>query len=108
MADSNKDARGRIADALNDRLSPEQVELLVNEILAINKIAWATFKCKDCGKQQRQQVEIPDARAVTSALVDLSNQAWGRPSDVQAEDLQLVVNRHVYVVGEPDPEEEQG
>lgn len=75
------DTRSQIGDALSGKLDPDQIRLLLDEVLAIRKLAWGEFSCKHCGQRQRQQVEIPDAKAVTGALVDLANQAWGRPQD---------------------------
>ena len=90
------DARSQIGDALNGKLTAEQVKLLMDEILAITKQArgW----CKTCGKAV--PVEISDARAVAGALTDLANQAWGRPSEVVKADADLVVNRSVVMVTE--------
>jgi hypothetical protein len=79
------DTRSQIGDALAGKLNPEQIELLLDEVLAIRKNAWGEFSCKACGQRQRQLCEIPDAKAVTGALTDLLNQAWGRPQDDKQE-----------------------
>ena len=79
------DTRSQIGDALAGKLNPEQITLLLDEVLAIRKNAWAEFSCKACGQRQKQLAEIPDAKAVTGALVDLANQAWGRPQDDKQE-----------------------
>lgn len=79
------DARSEIGKALESKLSPEQIDLLLTEILAIKKQAWGDFKCKECGKQQRQLVEISDASQVTKSLIELANQAWGRPGQAEGE-----------------------
>ena len=77
------DARSEIGKALESRLTPEQVQLLLDEVLAIKKKAWADMSCKSCSQKQRVLVEVSDASAVTKALIELANQAWGRP-DVAA------------------------
>ena len=89
------DTRSQIGDALAGKLTPEQLEFLINEVLAIRKKAWAEFVCKNpgCGQRQRQLTEIPDAKAVTSALTDLLNQAHGRPQEDKGEDQTVTLVR---------------
>jgi hypothetical protein len=86
------DTRSQIGDALAGKLTAEQLAFLMDEVLAITKRAWGEFNCKNCGQLQRQTCEIPDAKAVTGAMVDLANQAWGRPSEdkVDAEGITFV------------------
>ena len=84
------DARENIGKALESRLTPEQVDLLLNEILAIKKQANGDFVCKKCGQRQYQKVEISDAPAVTKALIELSNQAWGRPDIASGADEEKI------------------
>lgn len=96
-APERKDARGLIADALDDFLDADQIKLLMDEVLKMTKNAWTS--CPSCKK--RVQVEIPDAKAVVGALSELLTQAKGSPKQQQV-DLGLVVNRQVIVVAEPD------
>lgn len=56
----------------------------MDEVLAITKKGRAEFSCKHCGKRQIQYAEIPDARAVTSAITELMNQGFGRPVESSA------------------------
>ena len=77
------DARSEIGKALESKLTPEQVKMLIEEVLAIRKQAWGDVTCKSCQQKQKVKVEIPDASAVTKSLIELANQAWGRP-DVAA------------------------
>jgi hypothetical protein len=74
------DVRTDIGAALEGKLSPEQLETLMDEVLAITKSVSAEFSCRHCNKKTMQRVSVPDAKAVTSALVELANQAWGRPA----------------------------
>lgn len=76
--------REAIAAALQNWLTPEQTAKLVDEILSISKRASAEFSCKKCGQRQMRWTDIPDAKAVASALTDLSNQAFGRPQESSA------------------------
>lgn len=80
------DARDRIRDALETHLTDEQLKTLFDEVLAMSKPArgW----CSNC--KHAVQVTIPDAKAVTTALMELGNRVWGRPGQ------------------ETDPGEEQG
>lgn len=106
MADERDGTRAAIATALDGYLTPEQIKTLIDEVLEIRKKPWAEFACKKCGARQRQQVEVPDARAVTSALTELLNQSFGRPTEVKTEQS-IVVNREVFVVAD-DPVDVQG
>lgn len=93
------DLRGDIAAALDGWLTPEQLQVLLDEILAVKKGArgW----CPKCRKQV--QVEIPDAKAVVSAMADLANQGFGRPKESGVTDQEKIVfERVVYLVAE-DP-----
>ena len=73
--------RDELAAKLSSYLTPEQIEKLVDEVLAITKRASAEFSCKSCGQRQMRWTDIPDAKAVASALADLMNQAFGRPGE---------------------------
>jgi hypothetical protein len=92
---ARRDARSLIGDALDEFLDPEQVRLLMDEVLKMTKSAWTS--CPHCKK--RVQVEVPDAKAVVGALSDLLTQAKGSPTKQQA-DTGLVINRQVFVVAE--------
>lgn len=78
------DPREEIAKALSNWMTPDQTAKLVDEVLAITKRASAEFDCKKCGQRQMRWTDIPDAKAVASALTDLSNQAFGRPLEASA------------------------
>lgn len=75
------DPRQQVAEALAAKLTPEQLEMLVDNVLAISKRArgWCP-KCKG-----QVWVDIPDAKAVTGSLNDLMIQAWGRPGQAEVE-----------------------
>lgn len=92
------DTRSQIGEALQGKLSPEQLTTLMDEVLAIKKSArgW----CKHCNGAV--VVEIADAKGVTGALVDLANQAWGRPQDDKQEDASITLVRKIVYGGEPD------
>jgi len=90
-----RDARSLLGEQLDAFLTPEQLRLLLDEVLKITKSAWGS--CPSCKK--RVQIEIPDAKAVVGAMGDLLTQAKGRPGGEQV-DSGLVVNRQVFVIGE--------
>jgi len=70
--------RESLAKALEGILTPEQLKILIDEVLAITKKAKAEFNCKTCGQRQYQYAEISDALSVARALPELLNQAYGR------------------------------
>src|SRR4029079_11644467 len=90
------DARARIAESLDGLLDKPTLNALLTEVLAINKSArgW----CGTCKKAI--QVEIPDAKAVVSAMSELLTQAHGRPGPESEVAAELVYNRYVMVRGE--------
>lgn len=90
--DALADPRTAIADALAAYLSPEQVERLVDEILAIHKRVPVKLECDYCGRAKSAYVEVPDAKAVVSALTELLSQGFGRP-DVAKMEKDLVTIR---------------
>lgn len=67
--------RQRIAAKLEEHMTDAQLSALFDEVLATTKNSrgW----CPNCNKAV--YVEIPDAKAVTSALMDLANQSFGTP-----------------------------
>lgn len=75
------DPREVLATALGTYMTPEQVQKLIDEILAIEKRSSAEFTCKKCNQRQMQWTTISDAKAVASALGDLLSQGFGRPSE---------------------------
>jgi hypothetical protein len=95
------DLRADIAAALDGWLTPEQLKVLLDEILAIKKGArgW----CPGCKKAV--MVEISDAKAVVGAMADLANQGFGRPGEtVDAESERISFERVVYL-GDVPPDE---
>lgn len=92
------DVRTQIGSALEGKLTQEQLDTLMNEVLAITKNSrgW----CSTCKKSVF--VEVPDAKAVTGALVDLANQAWGRPQEGSHEPEGITFVRKVFYAGERD------
>jgi hypothetical protein len=75
------DPRDELGKKLSSYMTPEQIGKLIDEVLAITKRASAEFSCKKCGQRQMRWTDIPDAKSVASALADLMNQAFGRPSE---------------------------
>jgi hypothetical protein len=73
--------RDELGKKLTGYMKPEQVSMLIDEVLAIKKRTSAEFTCKACGKRQMHWTEVPDAKAVAGALSDLMNQAFGRPGE---------------------------
>ena len=92
------DTRSQIGDALASKLTEEQLGKLMDEVLAIEKGArgW----CPGCNKAV--MVQIPDAKGVAGAIVDLANQAWGRPQDDKQEAEGITFVRKIVYGGEPD------
>ena len=95
------DLRGDVAKALEGYLTPEQLTMLTEKVLALEKQARCQFKCKKCGASQIQFGTINDARAVTSSLTELLNQSFGRPTE-QKRETEIIVNRHVYLIAAED------
>jgi hypothetical protein len=96
------EVRSQLGESLAGKLTEEQRAFLMDQVLAIEKTVYAEFACKNCGQRQKQPAKIPDAKAVTSSLTDLMNQAWGRPSEDKAEVEGISFVRKVVYGGEAD------
>jgi len=88
--------RDELAKKLSSYLTPEQIEKLIDEILAIEKRVSAEFYCKKCGQRQMQWGKVPDAKSVALALGDFMNQAFGRPSE-QNDTVEPVIFKRLTV-----------
>jgi hypothetical protein len=105
------DPREQIASALAGFLTPEQAKTLIDEVLATTKKGRAQFNCKKCGQLQIQFADMPDARAVTSAITDLMNQGFGRPVEANVQNVEPIKFVRLTDLGElegltgskPDP-----
>ena len=93
--------RDELAAKLSSYLTPEQIGKLVDEVLAITKRASAEFNCKSCGQRQMRWTDIPDAKAVASALGDLMTQAFGRPGEANERSEPIVFKRLTKLEDEP-------
>jgi hypothetical protein len=99
------DIRAQLGKQLESKFTPEQLNLLINEVLAIKKSVQVEVRCKHCNRAQKVLGEMPDARSVTTALKDLLNQAWGAPVEQRAEtEFKLV--RHVFLISESETGEQ--
>lgn len=85
------DLRAELADALNGWMSREQLDALLNEILAIRKQVSHTFTCKHCQRMQKHMVEVADAAAVARALKDLAAEGFGRPKEQQVAEAERIM-----------------
>lgn len=93
--------REAIASALSSYLTPEQVKILIDEILAINKRASAEFTCKKCKQRQMQWTEIPDAKAVADSLAGLLAQGFGRPQEA-SEKMDPIKFKRLTIIEDDD------
>lgn len=93
MSVDKADPRALIADALAAYLTDEQVNTLIDEVLAISKRVPVVCECPNCGHSERVTLEIPDAKAVVGALTDLLAQGFGRPGEARVEDGTITFKR---------------
>src|SRR5690242_17102171 len=79
---ADREPRDLAREQLQGFLTPEKLDVLLNEVLEIKKGArgW----CPSC--RRAVPVEISDAKAVVSALGELLTQAYGRPGQEVGED----------------------
>ena len=92
------DVRERIGSSLHGLMSEEYISALLDEVLAQKKQVHAEVSCKHCSRKGKYQVEVLDAAAVTKALIELGNQAWGRPDVAQqAESEKINFKRIIYM-----------
>lgn len=91
------DIRAQLGKQLESKFTPEQLSLLINEVLAIKKLAQVEVRCKHCNRAQKVTAEFPDARSVTTALKDLLNQGFGAPVEQRAE-TEFKLIRNVFLI----------
>jgi hypothetical protein len=97
------EARDRISTALDDKLTEKQLQVLLDEVLALTKQGrgW----CPKCGKHV--MVEVSDSKAVVAAISELLTQAEGRPRQQEGTaEAGITFVRKVVYGGEPDVVEE--
>lgn len=103
VEEGSGDVRSDLAEGLAGKLTPRQIKLLLDEVLATTKRVQADFKCKKCGQAQRGLADVNDATAVTRALVELMNQSWGRPTESKTE-TEITFNYTVELVADTEEE----
>lgn len=81
-------ARATFREVVNESTTRERVQRLVDDIFEMKRLAWST--CPDCRK--RVQVEIPDLRGQVTTLVELLEQAEGKPEG-EVGGVSIVVKR---------------
>jgi vacuolar-type H+-ATPase subunit I/STV1 len=85
--DKTAGARKLAQDAVGKHLTAEQYDHLFESVLAITKQAQGDIVCKKCKQRQIVRVEVPDARAVVTALTDLVTKIADIPKEqVQEQD----------------------
>jgi hypothetical protein len=96
------DVRSDIAKALEGKLTPEHLDFLMNEVLAITKTPHVEVTCKKCGQRQKVKASIPDAKAVSDSVINLANQAWGRPDVASLKDEDRIIFKRLTKLEEDD------
>jgi hypothetical protein len=93
--------RPLLADAIREEISPEYLRELIGQVKTLTRKTFVY--CPDCRRQV--QVEIPDLPRVLSGLVELLEQAEGKPGTVATEDagVTLIIERHWPAPRDPDP-----
>ena len=100
-AEQRDDPRAAVRAGLTGYLTEVQVAQLLDQVLSLTKTTHVS--CPSCKK--RNEVTIPDARAVSSSLTELLVAGFGRPGE-QRRDQEVVVRRTVEYVcehGHPCP-----
>lgn len=79
--------RDVIRDVLNEEGRREKVATLVDSAFELRRLGWA--HCPGC--RRKVQVEVPDVKATAGVLVELLEQAEGRPGTAGVEDVGVVL-----------------
>jgi hypothetical protein len=74
--------RPRLAEAAAGALDDISTALL-DAALSSTRPYWITTSCSDCGKKQRVEVKIPDARSRVAAIELLLREGLGRPPQAE-------------------------
>jgi hypothetical protein len=91
-------ARDRLSTALEEKLTKDQLAILLDEVLAVTKNARAY--CPEC--RHHVNVQVNDAKAVAGALTDLLVQAEGRPREASTQPAGIIFTRKIFYSGERD------
>lgn len=83
------DARTRIGEAVNAKLTSEAVGEIVDA--ALEAVVGIKAVCPACGEEHR--VVIPDFTKIVTTLTTLLEQAEGRPELRQPDALNIVIER---------------
>lgn len=99
----SESVRSLIGDVLDEETTREKIRQLVSSAFELNRLADAF--CPNCRKRVR--AEVPDVRAQAQVLMDMIEQANGRPGTAQVEDagVNLIVERWSPDGGSSDPDE---
>ncbi len=82
-------ARKTIGEVINEHVTPERVQVLIDEVLDTKTSRWGF--CGTCRK--KVQVEVPDPAKAVAVLKDLLDQAEGKPRDGEQAGTTIVVER---------------
>lgn len=90
QAETGSDAPGeKLTGTLGRVVTREQLEMLIDEVLAIQKLVSVEVQCQKCRRRQMQSISVPDAKAVALVLPRLLNRAYGRSSEASGEQDQV-------------------
>jgi len=82
-------ARKSIGEVINDTVTPERVQELLDAVLDTKSTRWGF--CPNCRK--KVSVEVPDPAKAVGVLKDLLEQAEGKPKDGDSAGTTIVVER---------------
>lgn len=85
------DYRDALSGVMDVKLTADQWEKLIDEVMATVKKVVVDFNCKKCGQAQRHPVEIPDAVNVAKGLSILGTDAKGKPAQTVRHDVNVSV-----------------
>ena len=84
-------ARQVFRDVVNESTTREKIQEMVDQALSLQTLTWAF--CPNCKK--KVQAEIPDLRGRVGVLVELLEQAEGKPAGDEA-GVSVVVHRPAW------------
>ncbi len=96
-ANAGGQARTVLRDAVNKKITPENIEALLDK--ALNAEATAIVHCPHCSESFK--AELPDVKKAVDTLTALIQEAEGRPEQRQPEATRIIIQRPPLLTAVP-------
>lgn len=105
-AEQPKTVRQSLTEVITEVFDEEYLKQLAKDVREMRKGYRGSGRCPDCGSMKGVTVDLPDLTGQLKNLIELIEQAEGRPGTAAGEPggVTLVIERLRYAEGEDSPE----